>query len=76
MKQVDEMPTSGQFVAVWIGFDGRIWSDTVKWKSGSLYSYNLFNDSIDQSENNDNFTELETEDFYKSVSAAYFIADK
>ena len=75
MKQVDEMPKDGQFVAVWSGFDGRIWSDTLKWKNGSIYSYDIFNDCLDQSENNDNFTELETEDFYKSVSAAYFIAD-
>jgi len=26
MKQVDEMPTSGQFVAVW-EYDGVIWSE-------------------------------------------------
>lgn len=28
MKQVDEMPKEGQFVAVW-EFGGSLWSDTV-----------------------------------------------
>ena len=40
MKQVDEMPTSGQFVAVW-QFDGRVLSDVMYWFCGSLMSSTL-----------------------------------
>ena len=71
MKQVDEMPTSGQFVAVWSGLDGKIWSDTLRWIDGKIYSYEEFNDEG----LNHNFTRLENFDFYCSLKAQYFIAD-
>lgn len=29
MKQVDEMPASGQFVAVWVDSDGNLCADTM-----------------------------------------------
>ena len=39
MKKVKEMPTSGQFVAVW-EYDGNLWSNTMEWKEdGCLYHY-------------------------------------
>ena len=38
MILVNEMPKSGQFVAVW-KFKGRIWSDTYKWEDGILYEW-------------------------------------
>lgn len=39
MKQVDKMPTSGQFVAVW-EFNDRVWSCTYKWDDdGRLSQY-------------------------------------
>lgn len=38
MILVKEMPTSGQFIAVW-KFKGHIWSDTYKWGDGILYEW-------------------------------------
>lgn len=35
MKQVNEMPTEGQFVAMW-EYNNKIWSDTFRWVDGSL----------------------------------------
>lgn len=41
MKQVDEMPKEGQFIAVW-EFGGRLWSDTIMIDedTGSFLVYN------------------------------------
>lgn len=40
MILVKEMPTTGQFVAVWTGENG-IWSDTYKWEGSTLYEWSL-----------------------------------
>lgn len=66
MKQVDEMPTSGQFVAVW-QYDGDIYCDTLKYDLDVIYSY--------QENENDYFYKIEDPYFYKSVGAKYFIPD-
>ena len=39
MKQVSEMPTSGQFVMIW-EFHGAVWSSTVKIEDGIEHIYN------------------------------------
>lgn len=38
MKEQTEMPTNGQFVAVWV-YDGKTWSTTYKWENGDLLRY-------------------------------------
>lgn len=38
MILVKEMPTTGQFVAVW-EFNGEIWSDRYQWDKGGLMEY-------------------------------------
>lgn len=38
MILVKEMPTSGQFVAVWTDENG-IWSDSYMWENGNLMEY-------------------------------------
>lgn len=43
MKQVDEMPTSGQFVAVF-NSDSGIFSTTYRFFDGSLYYYGFTSD--------------------------------
>ena len=35
MKQISEMPTSGQFIAVWM-YNNKIWSSVYKYESGCL----------------------------------------
>ena len=72
MKQVDEMPTSGQFVVVWSNVKDRIWSDNLKWFGSKLFSY-VDDQECDGTE--DCFSRREEPEFYKSVSATYFIAD-
>ena len=68
MKQVDEMPTSGQFVAVWV-FDGNPFADTLLWDEGDLKSYQ-------ETETNHFFKdESHNVDFYRVMLAKYFIAD-
>ena len=67
MKQVKEMPTSGQFVVVW-QFDGEVLSDVVRWYCGYLISSTM-DDKIQQ----------ETIDAFMSddkiTDTKYFIAD-
>ena len=41
MRQSKEMPTEGQFVAMWSN-DSEIWSGVFKWINGKLYRYNIF----------------------------------
>jgi hypothetical protein len=38
MKEVPEMPTSGQFVTVWI-YNGKVWSGTYRWRGENLFQY-------------------------------------
>lgn len=40
MILVNEMPKSGQFVAVWTNEDG-IWSDSYMWEDGKLMEYDI-----------------------------------
>ena len=39
MILVNEMPTSGQFVAVW-EYDGKLYGDAYKWEEDYLVEYN------------------------------------
>lgn len=39
MKQISELPTTGQFVAVWENKHGT-WGMTYKWFDGKLMEYN------------------------------------
>ncbi|QDH45633.1 hypothetical protein AAM22_gp58 [Pantoea phage vB_PagM_AAM22] len=52
-KQVLTMPTEGQFVAVWIGFD-KVWSDTYKWEENSLLVYSTVRDRWEEETDVDN----------------------
>lgn len=45
MKQVSEMPTSGQFVMIW-EFHGAVWSSTVKIEDGIEHIYNEDDDEF------------------------------
>ena len=72
MKQVDEMPTSGQFVAVWCNIKDRVWSDTLKWFGVELFS---FVNADEENYPDELFSKQENPEFYKSVGAKYFIAD-
>ena len=64
MKQVDEMPTSGQFVAVWQCHDGDLDSAILKYgDTGSLLTL------IDYSE----WVE-DVPQFYTDMKAVYFVA--
>ena len=67
MKQVDEMPTSGQFVAVWVLATGDIFSDTLLWMEHWLYSY--------QEDIDDYSYKPERAVFYKENNAKYFVAE-
>lgn len=43
MKIVNEMPTEGQFIRIWI-HAGLVWSSTAKWEDGVIYEYDDIND--------------------------------
>lgn len=38
MREVNEMPTSGQFVALWVCGE-KIWGETYEWRKRKLYRY-------------------------------------
>jgi hypothetical protein len=67
MKQVSEMPTSGQFVVVW-QFNREVLSDVMYWLCGSLMSSAL--DIKIQQETIDDFMSDD-----KITDIKYFIAD-
>ena len=47
MTQSDQMPASGQFVAVYM-HEGKAWSKTLRWASdGVLLSYNEYTDEFE-----------------------------
>jgi len=71
MKQVDEMPTSGQFVAVWI-YQCEIFSVTLKWVDGLLIGCDKINDI--KKDANGIFNRAHVQ-LYKELDAKYFIAD-
>jgi len=62
MKQVSEMPTSGQFVAVW-QYKDEVSSESLYWHDGFIYSNEPWGENP------------ESESFYKNKNAIYFIAD-
>ncbi len=64
MKQVDEMPTSGQFVAVWEFQDGKIASETLKWDCCGHLLVLM----------GDGFHEECDHAFYDDIGSQYFIA--
>ena len=65
MKQVDEMPTSGQFVAVWELHGSKITSETLMWDDcGSLIVIMP-----------DGYHEEADPAFYDDIRSQYFIAD-
>jgi hypothetical protein len=43
MKSTDNMPETGQFVAVW-EHNGNVWSGTYKWKDSELLRYSVYQD--------------------------------
>ena len=68
MKQVSEMPTSRQFVAVWQNPTGGVWSDTFKISNGEMSQYsNEFDDFFPP--------DIDTVNSIKENNAQYFIAD-
>jgi len=69
MKQVSEMPTSGQFVAVWM-YNNKIWSSVYKYESGCLNLYSPVDGDYEPVDDVDDFKQRAD-----SVNAQYFIAD-
>ena len=71
MKQVDEMPTSGQFVAVWENKNG-VFSDTYLWFNDDLLVYDNSNRDFDKDYYNDTDSLIYS---LKSKAVKYFISD-
>ena len=70
MKQVDEMPTSGQFVAVW-QYNKKPWSEVYEWDcDGDLFTYN---ESADEAYIVEDLRSLK--EHHDACKAKYFIAD-
>ena len=65
MKQVDEMPTNGQFVAVWELQGSKITSETLMWDSCGHLLVLM----------DDGYHEEVDADFYVELEAKYFIPD-
>ena len=55
IEKVDEMPTKGQFTAVWI-FNNKVWSETYLWVENQLFEYN---------QGDDDFTTIVPDKFYR-----------
>lgn len=68
MKQVQTMPTIGQFIKI-INYDNNIWSSTRKWIDGELYSYDEYCDEFVRLNDNDH------ESLSLSNDIKYFIFD-
>ena len=71
MKQVDEMPTSGRFVAVWQSANG-VFGDTYLWRDGDLLVYD---NSINDFDFDGHFDTNSIVRSLKSKNVKYFIAD-
>ena len=76
MKQVSEMPTSGQFVAVW-SLNGAPWSAAYKsetmcckWESGRLNVYSIFDDEWEKVEH-----PASLKNHLSINNASYYVAD-
>lgn len=46
MKEVNEMPTEGQFVAVYT-YNGNVWSGTYAWDADIITEYFLYSDDFE-----------------------------
>ena len=68
MKQVDEMPTSGQFVAVW-QYNGKIWSGVYINRGEWIDVYLIEDDDFERNNAETVKNHLEKQ------SAKYFIAE-
>ena len=68
MKQVDKMPTSGQFVAVW-QYNGNIWSGVYINRGEWIDVYLIENDDFERNNAETVKNHLEKQ------SAKYFVAD-
>lgn len=68
MKQVIEMPTSGQFVAVWV-FNKAIWSGVYSYECGYINVYSALDDEWGQ------YDIMDTKQHLERCNAIYFIAD-
>ena len=68
MKQVSEMPTSGQFVAVWI-FDGEVWSEVYINQGTYMDVYSASDDEWDA------IPITQAINHFNKYGAQYFIAD-
>jgi hypothetical protein len=64
MNTLNEMPSSGSFVAVWVNF-GEIWSDTHKYICGELYVFDC-----------GEWKPCEVAEFYKRKGAKFIVGDE
>ena len=71
MKQVDEMPTSGQFVAVWENKNG-VFSDTYLWFNDDLLVYDNSVSDFDKDHHYDTDSLMGS---LKSKAVKYFVSD-
>lgn len=62
MKEVQEMPTKGQFVAMW-EYDGVLWAHTYKWEGKTLFRYDQGPDEF--MEDSDHFEHYKIRFFIK-----------
>ena len=65
ITQTSEMPTSGQFIAIWI-HDGKLWSDTLRWRGKFLEAYITDDGSL----RHDDFDAVDP-DFYRDNNAFF-----
>ena len=69
MKQVEEMPVSGQFVAVW-QYNKKPWSEVYEWIDAELY---IYNETADEAYIVEDLQSLK--EHHSACKAKYFIAD-
>ena len=69
MKRADEMPTSGQFVAVW-QYNKNPWANVFEWDDGELF---IYNENAEELYIVDDLQSLK--DHHGECKAKYFIAD-
>jgi len=75
MKQVSEMPTSGQFVAVWLDTEsGNLFSDTLYWNDCGYLCSNTLDRELSYTETSDLKEHDDELDNYIS-QLTFFIAD-
>ena len=69
MKQIDKMPTSGQFVAVW-QYNKKPWSEVYEWDDSELY---IYNETADEAYIVEDLQSLK--EHHSACNAKYFIAE-